>query len=184
MLARDVGLDALTSEEGLEDLLQKMKAFVFPRANEEAKELFRAGQKHGGPLSRQSGESMLSRWWSVLQELDSTMMLSDSLRAELLLELSGLSRQEILVTKACANPKNFEGYCKVLVDHYSGVHLREGGKTWQGRSSPMTGKGKSYSNHSGKGKNEMHMFHTLNWMSIRRHHGKPWKKQLRPTSIR
>ena len=123
MLARDVGLDALTSEEGLEDLLQKMKAFVFPRANEEAKELFRAGQKHGGPLSRQSGESMLSytnrrkRWWSVLQELDSTMMLSDSLRAELLLELSGLSRQEILVTKACANPKNFEGYCKVLVDH-------------------------------------------------------------------
>ena len=28
---RDVGVDALTSEEGLEDLLQKMKAFVFPR---------------------------------------------------------------------------------------------------------------------------------------------------------
>ena len=99
LLARDVGLDALTSEEGLEDLLQKMKAFVFPRANEEAKELFRAGQKHGGPLSRQAGESMLSytnrrkRWWSALQELDSTMMLSNSLRAELLLELSGLSRQ-------------------------------------------------------------------------------------------
>ena len=45
------------------------------------------------------------------------MMLSDSLRAELLLELSGLSRQEILVTKACANPKNFEGHCKVLVDY-------------------------------------------------------------------
>ena len=60
LLARDVGLDALTSEEGMEDLLQKMKAFVFPRANQEAKELFRAGQKHGGPLSRQSGESMLS----------------------------------------------------------------------------------------------------------------------------
>ena len=100
-----------------------MKAFVFPRANEEAKELFRAGQKHGGQLSHQSGEFMLSytnrrkRWWSVLQELDSTMMLSDSLRAELLLELSGLSRQEILVTKACANPKNFEGHCKVLVDY-------------------------------------------------------------------
>ena len=31
LLARDVGLDALTSEEGLEDLLNKMKAFVFPR---------------------------------------------------------------------------------------------------------------------------------------------------------
>ena len=61
LLTRDVGLDALTSQEGLEDLLQKRKAFVFPRANdEEAKELVRAGQKHGGPLSRQAGESMLS----------------------------------------------------------------------------------------------------------------------------
>ena len=53
-------LDALINEEGLEDLLQKTKAFVFPRANEEAKELFRASQKHGDPLFRQSGESVLS----------------------------------------------------------------------------------------------------------------------------
>ena len=60
LLARDVGLDALINEEGLEDLLQKTKAFVFPRANEEAKELFRASQKHGDPLFRQSGESVLS----------------------------------------------------------------------------------------------------------------------------
>ena len=29
LLARDVGLDALTNEEGLEDLLQKMKASCF-----------------------------------------------------------------------------------------------------------------------------------------------------------
>ena len=156
-----------------------MKAFVFPRANEEAKELFRAGQKHGGPLSCQSGESTLSytnrrkRWWPVLQELDSTMMLSDSLRAELLLELSGLSRQEILVTKACANPKNFEGYCKVLVDHYSGVHLTEGGKTWQGRSSPMTGKGKSYSNHSGKGKSFRSAY--VSYPEVDEHSSLPWE---------
>ena len=107
LLARDVGLDALTSEEGLEDLLQKMKAFVFPRANYQRRRSCSALAR--GPLSRQSGESMLSytnrrkRWWSVLQELDSTMILSDSLRAELLL---GLSRQEILVTKAYATPKN------------------------------------------------------------------------------
>ena len=67
------------------------------------------------------------------------MMLSDSLRAELLLELSSLSCQEILVTKACAVPKNFEGYCKVsltIIQEFTG-------KTWQSRSSPMSGKGKS-----------------------------------------
>lgn len=82
-LARDIGLDAVTNQEGLEELLRKMKSVVFRRATEEAKHLFRAGQRHGGPLSRQNGESMLSytnrrkRWWRELRELDETMVLSD-----------------------------------------------------------------------------------------------------------
>ena len=83
---------------------------VFPRATEEARELFRADQRVGGPLARQQGESMVSycsrrrRWWRTLCELDPTISLSESMRAELMLELSGLSRQEQLVVKACAAP--------------------------------------------------------------------------------
>ena len=92
------------------------------------------------------------RWWSALQELDSTMMLSDSLRAELFARIVRFVTSGDPCDQSTRHPKNFEGYRKVLIDHYSGVHLREGGKTWQGRSSPMPGKGKSYSNHSGKGK--------------------------------
>ena len=79
------------------------------------------------------------------------MALSDGLRMELMLELSGLSRQEVLVVKACADTKDFEGVAQVLVDQYSGIHLREGSKSWVGRTStPQFGKpGKGYGNEKG-----------------------------------
>ena len=49
------------------------------------------------------------------------------MRVELLLELSGLSRQEIIVIKACApDAKSFESVAATLVEQYSGVHLRQG----------------------------------------------------------
>ena len=49
------------------------------------------------------------------------------MRVELLLELSGLSGQEIIVIKACASDaKSFESVAATLVEQYSGVHLREG----------------------------------------------------------
>ena len=105
LLARDLGLETLARPGGLERLIEVIRHHVFPRALEESKELFRAGQKHGGPLSRQPTESMLSytqrrRWWTLLVELDPTMMISEAFRTELMLEMSGISRQEILVVKA------------------------------------------------------------------------------------
>ena len=49
------------------------------------------------------------------------------MRVELLLELSGLSRQENIVIKACApDAKSFESVAATLVEQYAGVHLREG----------------------------------------------------------
>ena len=91
-LACDVGLDQLPAPGGLEHLITQIKAHVSPRAQEEAKELFRAGQRTGGPLARQSVELMLSytqlhrRWWKTLIELDPSMQLSDSLRMELMFD--------------------------------------------------------------------------------------------------
>ena len=105
---------------GLRSFVEKMREVVFPRATEEARELFRAGQKHG-VLSRQAGESMLSyvsrrrRWWKLLRTLDTTIELSEPMRVELLLELSGLTRQEALVIKACAeDSKNFDAVSRML----------------------------------------------------------------------
>ena len=128
LLARDVGLETLSQPGGLEQLIGVIRNHVFPRAAEEGKELFRAGQKLGGPLSRQPSESMLSyvqrrrRWWNVLVELDPSMAVSESFRIELMLELLGISRQEILVVKACRADSSFEATARVLVDHYSGIH--------------------------------------------------------------
>ena len=131
-LARDMGVEALTAPGGLRRYIAKLREMVFPRAAEEARELFRVGQRPG-TLSRQSGESMLSyvsrrrRWWKLLKTLDSSIELSEPMRVELLLELSGLSRQESLVIKACTkDSKGFESVAEILVEHYTGVHLKEG----------------------------------------------------------
>ncbi|CAE7414696.1 CAX4 [Symbiodinium sp. CCMP2592] len=93
-LARDIGIESLTAPGGLRDFITKLRNVVFPRATEEARELFRAGQKQG-VLARQGGESMLSyvsrrrRWWKLLKTLDASIELSEPMRVELLLELSG-----------------------------------------------------------------------------------------------
>ena len=167
-LARDIGIESLTGPGGLRAFITQMRNVVFPCAAEEARELFRAGQRHG-VLARQGGESMLSyvsrrrRWWKLLKSLDSSIELSEPMRVELLLELSGLSRQESLVIKACtSNPKSFEAIAATLVEHYSGVHLKEGrslgGGTFQDRRHNSHG-ARNKSNPKGYGKRENQGFH-------------------------
>ena len=58
-LARDIGVVVLTQPGGLRKFVDKLRDVVFPRASEEARELFKTGQKPGS-LARQSQESMLS----------------------------------------------------------------------------------------------------------------------------
>ena len=53
-LARDIGIESLTEPGGLRAFITQMRKVVFPRAAEEARELFRAGQRHG-VLARQGG---------------------------------------------------------------------------------------------------------------------------------
>eukprot|EP00439_Symbiodinium_sp_Y106_P053021 s2973_g7.t1 len=100
------------------------------------------------------GESMLSyvsrrrRWWKLLKSLDSSIELSEPMRVELLLELSGLSRQESLVIKACtSNSKSFEAIAATLVEHCSGVHLKEGRSLGGG-----TFKDRRHNNHGARNK--------------------------------
>jgi len=60
LVARDMGLDALAAKGGLDELVERIRKMVLCRATEEARELFRAGQRAGGPLARQQGDSMVS----------------------------------------------------------------------------------------------------------------------------
>ena len=77
-----------------------------------------------------------------------------------MLELSGLQRQEVLVVKACATTKDLEGYAAILVDHYSGIHMREEGRSWNGPTC-MSPKGKGFANRFGKGKGFQRQAHPV-----------------------
>ena len=44
-LARNIGVDVLTQPGGLRKFVDKLRDVVFPRASEEARELFKTGQK-------------------------------------------------------------------------------------------------------------------------------------------
>lgn len=60
-----------------------------------------------------------------LRSADSTTQVSGAMRAELLIELSGISHQEGLVVKSMAGmPLNLEKVATALVAHYGSVHLR------------------------------------------------------------
>ena len=79
------------------------------------------------PKPRVYDVSRRRRWWKLLTALDGSIELSEPMRVELLLELSGLTRQEIIVIKACApDAKSSASVAATLVEQYSGVHLREG----------------------------------------------------------
>ena len=120
LVARDLDHEALMKPKGLETLISRIRANVFPRATQKARELFPAGQRQGGVLSRQlSYTSRRRRWWRLLVELDPSLQLSEEMWSELMLELSGISRQEVLVIKSCAVSLHFEHIAEVLVRHYS-----------------------------------------------------------------
>ena len=64
LIAQAIGMDKLNTEgdslvdSGLELLIREMTSAVFPQTQHEAKDMFRAFVKTGGPLSRQLGESV------------------------------------------------------------------------------------------------------------------------------
>ena len=91
-------------------------------------------------------------------ELGPSMAVSESFRIELMFELLGISRQEILVVKACRTDSSFESIARVLIDHYSVIHPSEGSRSWtgkgylsQGKCGKPSQKGKPSSSQSGKG---------------------------------
>ena len=91
--------------------------------------------------------------------MDSGIELSEPMRVELLLDLSGLPRQEAMLIKACTNDsRNFECVRATLVEYHTGVHLSEGrtsGGSYQdhrrsGKGPRQGFSGKAYSRGKGK----------------------------------
>ena len=54
--AMDIGLTALGKENGVPQLVAKLRSLIFPQQSSEARELCKIGQLKHGPLSRQQSE--------------------------------------------------------------------------------------------------------------------------------
>ena len=66
------------------------------------------------------------KWWTTsLPELDPEVRLSETTRANLLVELPGLSRPEQLMVKTVASSETVAEYARVLTQHHAQVHMRE-----------------------------------------------------------
>ena len=166
IIAKEVGLDKIWDpgsaligiEPGVDVLITAIKLSVFPLTTYEAKELFRQYCKPSGSLSRQNGESMHQyisrrrRCWKLLKELDPEIVLSEGHRADMLLDLAGLDKNErTMIQASIGNARDFEKIADALVVQHPRVHLKPSTSLSKGggKGGGKSGKGKGK---SGKGK--------------------------------
>ena len=159
LVAEDLGIEKLTSKDGVMQLIEAMRQRVFPLTAVEAKELYLQGQRVGGPLSRATGEPMLQyiarrkRWWAKLQKLDDKIKVSDNILTDLLLDNARLGHHErLLVLTSVGNVLDFEKVCEALILQHSRIHIKERGglsdgdrpreRPFPGRTWGKKGKGK------------------------------------------
>ena len=109
-IAMDLGLEELAKEGGHDVLIKTIEDYVMQFKADEARDLFHAGTRGVGQLSRQTGEPMTSyitrrrRWIQRLQSLDSNTKVSENILADCLLDCSGLSQeQKLMIKTVCGN---------------------------------------------------------------------------------
>ena len=144
-LAQQVNLTTLSSKDGAEALLKVFNETLKPRRAQEARELYAAGAREGGALSRQHGESMASyvsrrkAWWAALQGLDSELKIPDVILAEQVLQNSNITEDHKLMIRTMLQGKvTVESVIEELLSQHPVVHEREkrhrdfkGGKGWR-----------------------------------------------------
>ena len=113
LIARDIGLERLSKHDGIDHLIEVIQKHVF--------------HDKGSELDNSEMDTVLSyigrrkRWWITLRELDPmSLTISEPTRANLFLELSGLTKSEQLMIKAAAKEETVEEYARVLTRHHCG----------------------------------------------------------------
>ncbi|CAE7485137.1 RE2 [Symbiodinium sp. CCMP2592] len=159
-IVKRIDQTVLASDKGAAKILSELAETLRPRRTQEARELYLAGAKEGGPLSRQFGEPMsiyvLRRrsWWSMLQDLDSEIKLPDLILAEQTLQNARISEDHALMIRtSLAQVITMNGVCSELVNQHGSIHLKEkrdrAPQPWRPRFSP--GHGKGHTKNKGKG---------------------------------
>ena len=167
IVAKEIGLDNIWTpgvvdddpskcvKSGVDTLIETIKLSVFPQTTYEAKELFRQYCKPSGALARQNGESMhqyisrRQRCWKLLKELDFEIMLSEGHRADMLLDLSGLDKNErTMIQASIGNSRDFDKIAEALIVQHPRAHL----KTTSTPKGKGSGKPSTFFRRGGKGK--------------------------------
>ena len=155
--AMDLGPKAISTADGIPKLIAAVDTVVHPLRKEEAKALWKEGSKSDGPLTRQYGESMVSfvarrrRWWDKLRALDKEFMVSEIIRADMLLECAKITEDQQLMIKTACPDGGFDGYAAKLKEHHGSIQDQEKRKSWNEpntRSSPVPRGGQRFNQSS------------------------------------
>ena len=158
IIAEDLGSEVLYSENNIPAIVEAVRKILFPLLEQESKELYRLGTQVGGLLARQPGEPMMSyfarrkRWWRKLQQLDKNVAINEAVLTDLILDNSGLNRQErLMVLTAMGTSTKVEDAEKALIKMHSRIHATERRTGSKGGTGGGKGKG-SFVKKFGKGK--------------------------------
>ena len=151
-------------------------------------------------MSRQNGESMKQyvsrrrRCWTHLVQMDPVIHLSEGHRSDMLLHLSGLTREErVMVQASIDNERDFDKVAEAFVIQHLRVHLRESQRRTKGNgkdgskrgdtSNIRWFRGKGKGKHTGSGKLYTHSAVARTFFSAQviarvahRHHAYAWLK--------
>ena len=131
-VAKQLGIETLTQEDGVKRLLAALETELLPLRRQAAMELYNAGLIPQGVMSRQHGESMSSyllrreAWWTQLRELDDTLQVSEAILGEQTLGQAGLQPLEVqMVRTVCKNDLNKKDLYRALRDQFGQIQDRE-----------------------------------------------------------
>ena len=158
-IIRAVKEETLISEKGPEAILEALVRSLRPRRQQEARELYLAGSRENGLLSRQHGEPMSTyvlrrrTWYAMMTDLGSEIKLPDLLLAEQILMNAGVTQEhQLMIRTSLGQIITVDGVCNELVNQHGNLHLREKRahvpwKRFGGKGQPWKGKWKSSSSH-------------------------------------
>ena len=139
--AQEVGFDNLCEivdgiSRGIETLIQHMRGMVFPKTEHESKELFRQYCRPG--RKRREHEAVCPAATTLLDtplvQMDPVIHLSEGHRSDMLLDLSGLTREErIMVQASVSNARDFDRVAEALIIQHPRIHLRENQRRTKGK---------------------------------------------------
>ena len=141
--AQEVGFDNLCEIVdgrpcGIDTLIQHLcEEWFFPRLNTSPKNYSDSTvvpEIQNGVNMEQYVSRRQRRCWTLLTQMDPVIHLSEGHRSDMLLDLSGLTRDErVMVQASISNERDFDRVAEALIVQHPRIHLRESERRGKGK---------------------------------------------------